>query len=141
MRYSIRRIGVGSTIRTSLLLGWLVVLCPALCLAGLAIQVLRAVGRALVQVETLDITVLGQKIATIDPLGLLKLRGVAESIQGLTARLPLTFILIALLLTIVGAAVFLAVGLLFSIGYNLLAGLVGGIEVELRRVEQGREEG
>ena len=74
MRYSIRRIGIGSTLRLSLLLGWLVALCPAMCLAGAAVQILRIVGRAILQVETLDITVLGQKIATIDPLALLKLR-------------------------------------------------------------------
>jgi hypothetical protein len=133
MRYSIRRIGIGSTLRASLLLGWLVVLCPATCLAGLAIQVLRAVGIALAQVETLDITVLGQKIATVDPLGLLKLRSAAETIQRLTERLPVTFLLLTLLLTIVGAIVCLAVGLLFSVAYNLLAPAVGGIEVELER--------
>ena len=59
MRYSIRRIGLSSALRMSLLLGWSVALCPALCLAGLAVQVLRTLSRALAQVQTLDITVLG----------------------------------------------------------------------------------
>src|SRR5687768_16103675 len=113
MRYSIRRIGIGSTLRASLLLGWLVALCPAACVAALAIQVLRGVGGALAQIETLDITVLGQKIATIDPLTLLKLRGAAETVGQLTDRLPVTFGLITLLLTLAGAAVFLVAGLLF----------------------------
>ena len=132
MRYSIRRIGVGSTLRLSLLLGWLVALCPAMCLAGAAVQILRVVGRAVAQVETLDITVLGQKIATIDPLALLKLRGTAETVGQLSARLPITFGLITLLLTILGAVVFVVVGLLFSTAYNLLAPAVGGLQVELR---------
>jgi hypothetical protein len=135
MRYSIRRIGMTSTLRLSLLLGWLVALCPAMCLAGAAVQILRIVGRAIAQVETLDITVLGQKIATIDPLALLKLRDAAESVGRLTARLPLTFGLLTLLLTIVGAAVFVVVGLLFSLAYNLLAPAIGGLEVELRARE------
>ena len=51
MRYSIRRIGLGSALRMSLLLGWAVVLCPALCLAGLAVQALRTLSRALAQVQ------------------------------------------------------------------------------------------
>jgi hypothetical protein len=103
-----------------------------MCLAGVAVQILRIVGRAILQVETLDITVLGQKIATIDPLALLKLRDAAESVGQLNTRLPLMFGLITLLLTIVGAAMFVVVGLLFSSVYNLLAPAVGGLEVELR---------
>jgi hypothetical protein len=103
-----------------------------MCLAGAAVQILRVVGRAVAQVETLDITVLGQKIATIDPLALLKLRGTAETVGQLSARLPITFGLITLLLTILGAVVFVVVGLLFSTAYNLLAPAVGGLQVELR---------
>src|SRR3954469_6543076 len=87
MRYSIRRIGLGSALRMSLLLGWAVALCPALCLAGLAVQALRTLSRALAQVQTLDITVFGQKIATVDLLALLQLRSTAASIDRLTAGL------------------------------------------------------
>jgi hypothetical protein len=135
MRYSIRRIGIGSTLRVSLMLGWLVALCPAICLAGLAVQLLRSIRRALAQVEPFDINVLGQTVATIDPIGLLKLSGAAEAVGRLTASLPITFGALALLLTIVGAAVFLVVGLLFALGYNLLAPATGGLEVELRNAE------
>jgi hypothetical protein len=131
MRYVIRRIGVGSALRVSLLLGWLVALCPAACVAALAVQALRSLGRALAQVETLDITVLGQKIATIDPLALLQLRGAAETVGQLSARLPLTFGVLTILLTLVGAAVFVAVGLLFALGFNALAWATGGLQVEL----------
>ncbi|HJZ49061.1 MAG TPA: DUF3566 domain-containing protein [Roseiflexaceae bacterium] len=133
MRYSIRRIGLGSALRMSLLLGWLVALCPALCLAGLAVQLLRILSRALAQVQTLDITVLGQKIATIDPLALLQLRGTADSIDRLTATSLGTFLLFALVLLIVGGVMFVGVGLLVSMAYNLIAPLVGGLEVELER--------
>ena len=133
MRYSIRRIGLGSALRMSLLLGWLVALCPALCLAGLAVQLLRILGRALAQVQTLDITVLGQKIATIDPLALLQLRGTADSIDRLTAGALGTFLLFALVLLIVGGVMFVVVGLLVSLAYNLIAPLAGGLEVELER--------
>jgi hypothetical protein len=131
MRYSVRRISLSSALRMSLLLGWAVALCPALCMAGLVVQALRALGRALAQVQTLDITVLGQKIATIDPLALLQLRGTANSIDRLNAGVVSTFLLLALALLVVGGVLFVAVGLLVSIVYNLLAPLAGGLEVEL----------
>ena len=133
MRYSIRRIGLGSALRMSLLLGWAVVLCPALCLAGLAVQVLRTLSGALAQVQTLDITVLGQNIATVDPLALLQLRGAADTINRLTAGLLGTFLLLTLALLIVGGAMLVVVGLLASVVYNLIAPLAGGLEVELQR--------
>jgi hypothetical protein len=136
MRYSIRRIGLGSALRMSLLLGWAVALCPALCLAGLAVQALRALGRALAQVQTLDITVLGQTIATVDPLALLQLRSTADSIDRLNAGVLGTFLLLTLALLVLGGAMFVAVGLLVSLVYNLLAPLAGGLEVE---VQQRRE--
>ncbi|HEU5087391.1 MAG TPA: hypothetical protein VFT99_08090 [Roseiflexaceae bacterium] len=133
MRYSIRRIGLGSALRMSLILGWLVALCPAMCLAGVALQLLRILGRALAQVQTLDITVLGQRIATVDPLALLQLRSTADSIERLTAGALGTFLLFTLILLILGGAMFVVVGLLVSLGYNLLAPIIGGIEVELQR--------
>ena len=133
MRYSIRRIGLGSALRMSLLLGWAVVLCPALCLAGLAVQVLRTLSGALAQVQTLDITVLGQNIATVDPLALLQLRGAADTINRLTAGLLGTFLLLTLALLIVGGAMLVVVGLLASVVYNLIAPLAGGLEIELQR--------
>jgi len=135
MRYSIRRIGLGSALRMSLLLGWAVALCPALCLAGLAVQLLRTLSRALAQVQTLDITVLGQNIATVDPLALLQLRSAADTVNRLTAGLLGTFLLLTLVLLLVGGVMLVSVGLLVSLAYNLLAPLAGGLEVELQRRE------
>jgi hypothetical protein len=133
MRYSIRRIGLGSALRMSLLLGWAVALCPAVCMAGLGVQALRMLSRALAQVQTLDITVLGQKIATVDPLALLQLRSTADSIDRLTAGLLGTFLLLTLALLIIGGAMFVVIGLFVSVVYNLLAPLAGGLEVQLQR--------
>lgn len=131
MRYTIRRISVGSALRTALLLGWLVALCPALCLAGVAVQALRRISTALGQIQAFDISVLGQQIATIDLVALLGLSGAAQTTAQLTSRVGATFALFALALTLVGAAVFVGAALLVSLGYNLLARLAGGVEVEL----------
>lgn len=137
MRYTIRRISVGSALRSALLLGWLVALCPALCLAGVAVQVLRRVSAALGQIKAFDIAVLGQTLATIDLVALLGLSDAAQTTAQLTSRLGVTFALFALVLTLVGALVLAGAALLVSVGYNLLAGLVGGVEVELRERREG----
>ncbi|MEO7908191.1 MAG: DUF3566 domain-containing protein, partial [Roseiflexaceae bacterium] len=96
-------------------------------------QVLRTLSGALAQVQTLDITVLGQNIATIDPLALLQLRSAADTVNRLTAGLLGTFLLLTLALLVVGGVMFVAIGLLASLVYNLLAPLSGGLEVELQR--------
>lgn len=132
MRYTVRRVSLGSAVRVGLALGWLVALCPALCLAGVAVQALRRVSAALGQIRAFDIGVLGQTIATIDLVSLLGLTGAAQTTAQLTSRLGVTFGLLTLALTLVGAAVFLGAALLFCLGYNLLARITGGLELELR---------
>ncbi len=131
MHYKIKRITTGSALRVGLVLGWLVALCPALCLAGVAIQVLGRVSQAFGQVEPFVISVFGEEIARIDFLEILRLSGTAETVERLAANQPLTFATLALLLTLLGAAMLVGVALLFSVGYNLLAALGGGLEVEL----------
>lgn len=131
MRYTIRHISIGSALRSALLLGWLVALCPALCLAGVAVQVLQRVSAALGQIQAFDISVLGQRIATIDLVALLGLSTAAQTTAQLSNRIGVTFLLFALVLTLVGAAVLAGMALLASVGYNLLARIAGGIEVEL----------
>lgn len=132
MRYKIQRIMPGSALRVGCALGWLVALCPALCLAGLAVRALQQVDQALGRVTPIEISVLGQQIARIDLLAILGLSATAQTVGGLTSRLPLTFALLAVLLMLAGAALMIVVLLLFSVGYNLLAALGGGLEVELR---------
>lgn len=136
MRYRIRRIAPGSALRVGCALGWLVALLPALCAAGLVVQVLRQIDQAFGRIAPIDISVLGQRLAHIDLLEILGLSTTAQTVGGLTGRLPLTFVQIALALTIVGAVVLAVVVLLFSAGYNLLASMSGGLEVELREAEE-----
>lgn len=137
MRYTIRRISVGSALRNAIMLGWLVALCPAMCLAGVAIQVLQRVRDALGQVETFNVDVLGQRIATIDLVSLLGLSNAAQTTAQLTANITATFAVFALVLTLVGAVVFSGAALLVSVGYNVLARFAGGIEVDVQERHHG----
>ena len=132
MRYVIRRISVMSALRNALLLGWLVALLPALCLAGVAVQVLRRVSAAFGQIQAFNIEVLGQNIATIDLVALLGLSNAAQTTAQLSSRIGVTFVIFALVLTLAGAAILAGAALLVTVGYNLMAGLLGGIEVDLR---------
>ena len=139
MRYTIRRIAPGSALRVGCAVGWLVALCPALCLTVVAIQALQRINQAFQQIEPLDISVLGQPIARIDFLEILRLNGAAQVVSRLAGGLPLTFLLLLLLLTLAGAAVLAGVSLLFSGGYNVLASVGGGLEVELQNAESQKE--
>lgn len=135
MRYRIRRIAPGSALRVGCALGWLVTLCPALCLAAVAVQALRRVDQTLSGIAPFDISVLGQRLARIDLLELLGLSDAARTVAQLTQRQPLTFAALALLFVAVGAAALVVAALLFSLGYNVLARAGGGLEVELREEE------
>jgi hypothetical protein len=132
MRYTIRRVSLLSALRVGCAVGWLVMLCPALCLALVAVQALQRVNQALARIEPLDINVLGNPIARIDFLEILRLSAAAQTIARLVSSLPLTFVLLTLLLIAVGAVVLAVTLLLFSAGYNLLAAIGGGLQVDLQ---------
>ncbi len=135
MRYTIRRIVPGTALRVGCALGWLVALCPALGLAWLAAQLIQRLSQALAQIEPLEIALLGQPIARIDLLEILRLSTAAQLLDRLAANLPMTFLMIAFVLMLLGAAALAVAVLLFSVGYNLLARLGGGLEVELQPVD------
>ena len=135
MRYRIRRIAPWSALRVGCSIGWLVALCPALCLAVVAIQALQRVNQAFQRIEPLDISVLGQTVARIDFLEILRLSESAQTVARLSGNLLFTFLLLLLFLTGVGAGLLAGALLLFSGGYNLLASLGGGLEVDLQEAE------
>jgi len=116
-------------------LGWLVMLCPALVVAAVVVQVLRRVDQALGGVAPFTITLLGQTVARIDLLEALQLSDTARTVAQLTQRQPLTIVALTLLFTAVGAVMLAVAVLLFSLGYNLLARAGGGLEVDLREAE------
>jgi len=132
MRYTIKRITLGSALKVGLLLGWLVALLPAMGLAALAVLSLQGVSNAFGQVQTYDINVLGQSVASIDLLGLLGLSDEASRVGDLAALGWGLFGTLTLALTLLGGLMVALTTLLVSLCYNLLAAVVGGLTVELR---------
>jgi hypothetical protein len=132
MRYTIKRITLGSALKVGLLLGWLVALLPAMGLAALAVLSLQGVSNAFGQVQTYEINVLGQSVASIDLLGLLGLSDEASRVGDLAALGWGLFGTLTLALTLLGGLMVALTTLLVSLCYNLLAAVVGGLTVELR---------
>lgn len=138
MRYSIRRISPGSALRVGCTLGWIIAVGPALLIAFVAIKALQKVNEALVNVETINIEVFGQSIASLDILSMLNMSDTAQTVSQLSASIGVTFVGLLLLLTAVGAVMVMLVMLIFSMGYNLLAMIGGGLEVDLEPRDQRR---
>jgi hypothetical protein len=129
--YTVRRITPWSAVRVALTLGWTVALCPSIALAVLAAQLLRRAADVLGQVKPIELEVFGQQVASVDPLDALGLRGLLATLAGLVDNLPLTIVAIIFALLLLATVALALAALLFSLGYNLLAGLSGGIAVEL----------
>jgi hypothetical protein len=134
MRYTIKRVSLGSALKIGLLLGWIVALLPALVLAALVMTGVQRVAAATEQVQTYEIELLGQPIASIDLLALLGLDDESSRLQELAAQGWGLFSSLALLFVLVGGAMAAATALLVCLCYNLLAALAGGLIVELREV-------
>lgn len=132
MTYTIRRVSLGSALRIGLALGWLLALFPSLALAGLAMIVLRRVNDALGQVTPYELSLLGQTVARFDPLQIFGLTNFVQLVARLTGNGTTTFLLITLALTLAGAVIVVLTLLAFCVCYNVLAGAVGGLTLELR---------
>lgn len=139
MRYTLRRIVPSSAIRVGLTVGWLVALCPALCIAALAVSLFRQIDATLGQVTPIQISFFGQEIARLDLLEILQLRAPVDTASDLAANTTLTILLLTALLVLAITLLIVAVLLLFTFGYNLIAALGGGLRVELTGEEPRRE--
>lgn len=132
-RYTVHRINTFSIAKFGCILGSLAMLLPGILCAvasGQIIAALRTIAES-------------WQASEVDPLGLgtpiefdfVNLFGLAE-MQALLIRLDeqrLTVMLLIILSSIIGGGLLIAVTiLLVGWGYNLLAMMTGGLEVELR---------
>lgn len=132
MAYTINRISLLSALRVGLLLGWLVALLPSLAAAGLAVAVVQQLNAAFAQMAPYELSLLGQTVASIDPLAWLGLADAASSVGGLADQGGALFWMLTAGLTVVGGLGVALTAVLTCLCYNLVAGLGGGLRVELR---------
>jgi hypothetical protein len=104
---------------------------PAICLAILVGESLRRLHQIFEQITPVVITVLGQEIARIDFLEILRLSAIAQATARLVENYPTTFFTLVVVLALAGGLVLLIAGLLFTLGYNWLSSRGWGLTIEL----------
>lgn len=130
-RYQVQRITWRSALKVGAATGWLLGLLPAMLVAWGVVTALGAAYAMVAGIKPMDIAVLGQSLATIDPVQILGQEENVATLGMLAASSGVVFLLLTLLLTLCFAVVFVIGLLLFVAAYNLLAKSIGGLEVEL----------
>jgi hypothetical protein len=136
-RYQVRRVAWRSAFKIGLALGWAIVIVPAMVVGWLANVVIDRAFAAVSQIQPMGINVLGQSLATIDPIAITGQTENVHTLAGLSASGAAVFVLVTLVLTVLGAIVVLLGVLLFVGLYNVLARAVGGFEVDLAPPRHG----
>ncbi len=133
MKYRIQRVSTFSVARFGCLLGWIITVIPGL-VCGLAAWQIAAAARDWLQSwEGFDLSLLGFDY-TLDLVDLLQLQDVITTLQIIENRaLPLV-ILVLIVAAVGGGAVIALILVLLGWGYNLLAWLTGGVEVDLQQL-------
>jgi len=133
-RYRIRRVTIRSLLRFGLVLGSGLALPFGCLFALITAQIISLLRRFLEALQGAEYRLLGQTIH-LDFVKILDLGGALQTLQTLAQRLSLVFVLALLSVTLgAGLIAALLVGLA-GWGYNLIAGLSGGIELQLAQAE------
>lgn len=132
-RYAVRKIHMLPLAKFGCLLGGLAMLLPGIICAFVGVQIVSTLRTLLDQWQTSKVDLLGLGAPVeFDFINLLSL----ETVQTFLARLDDQQMMVALLIIIIsilgGGLLVGLIILLVGWGYNLLAALTGGLEVELR---------
>jgi hypothetical protein len=137
VKVAVRRISLLSLAKFGCLLGAVAAFLPSV-LCGLGSLVLaRLLHGWLESWQEVDISVLGREIARFDPVHLLGLDKLLELLRILTAASAPVLILAVLVLALVSGALLAVVVSLVGLAYNLLAGVSGGLVVEMQAIREG----
>jgi hypothetical protein len=133
MKYRLQGISTLSIARFGCLLGWIVTIIPSLTCGLVLWGILAAIRNWLEGLENLDLDVLGFEYS-VDLIELLQLGEFLATLQTLAGRaLPLLLALVIVVGILGGALVALTL-ILLGWGYNLVAWLTGGVEVQLQEI-------
>ncbi|MEW5960696.1 MAG: hypothetical protein AB1801_23475 [Chloroflexota bacterium] len=132
-RYSVSKISTVSLAKFGCVLGGLALFLPGLLCALGSVQVVAVLRQLLDRWQTAEIDLAGLGVPVeFDFITLLGLEAVQAILTRLDDHRPVLALLIVLVSVIAGGALAAAVILLVGWGYNVLAALSGGLEVELR---------
>lgn len=133
MKYRLQGISTLSIAKFGCLLGWIVTLIPNLVCALTAWQLLAALRAWLEGLEQINLSLLGLDY-TFDLVDILQLQEVLTTLQRVEGRAIPLMVALLIAASVVGGALVALVLILLGWGYNLLAWLTGGLEVELREI-------
>ena len=133
MKYRIQRVSTSSIARFGCLLGWIVTVIPGLVCGLAAWQIVAAARDWLQSWEGFDLSLFGLDY-TLDLVDLLQLQDVIATLQAIENRALPLLILLVIIAAVGGGAVIALILVLLGWGYNLLAWLTGGVEVELQEL-------
>ena len=136
-RYRIKRVGLGSLSRFGCALGAVVSFVPSLLLGCAGMVLLGGLLRLMESWERAEIRLLGQTIP-IDVIALLNLESILRGLRMLDSLSWALLLLSVILASGLGGLLFLVVGDLAGWIYNLVAGISGGLEVQLTEVDGPR---
>lgn len=132
-RYTVRRIHMLPLAKFGCVLGGLAMLLPGLLCAVVSTQVVALLRTFLEQSQAAQVDLLGMGVPVeLDFINLLGLVDIQTALTNLDDQRWLVAVLIILLNILGGGLVVAATIMLVGWGYNLLAALTGGLEVELR---------
>jgi len=133
MKYRLQSISTLPIARFGCLLGWIVTIIPSLMCGVFFWGILAVIRNWLAGLEHINLDLLGFE-TSIDLIGLLQLEEFLTLLETLAGRaLPLLLALVIVVAILGGLLVALTV-ILLGWGYNLVAWLTGGLELELREI-------
>ena len=133
MKYRLQSISTLPIARFGCLLGWIVTIIPSLMCGVFFWGILAVIRNWLAGLEHINLDLLGFE-TSIDLIELLQLEEFLTLSETLAGRaLPLLLALVIVVAILGGLLVALTV-ILLGWGYNLVAWLTGGLELELREI-------
>ena len=133
MKYRLQSISTLSIARFGCLLGWVITVIPSLT-CGLALWgILVAVGNWFESWERVSLEVLGLEY-TADLIELLQLEEFLTTLQVVESRAFMLIVALVILVGVLGGGLIALTLIVLGWGYNLLAWLTGGLELELKEI-------
>ena len=133
MKYRLNGISTLSIAKFGCLLGWIIAVIPNLACGLVTWQLVAALRIWLEGLEQISINLLGIDY-TLDLIDTLQLQQLLTAVQRIEGRGVPLIIALLIVASIVGGVLVALVLILLGWGYNLLAWLTGGLEVELQEI-------
>ena len=133
MKYRVQGISTLSIARFGCLLGWIITIIPSLACGLITWGILTTLGGWLESLRTLSLDLLGFEY-TVDVVELLQLEELLVTLHAIQGRAWLLFVALVIVVGVSGGGLIALTLIVLGWGYNLVAWLTGGLEVELREM-------